>query len=261
MTAETTRTNVLDPVWDALSAYRIFTSSTPTSFDRKMAHVPMAYRLTVAAIMIDVLRATTTVHACLAAGSRGVVLSIKPTNGGYDLTPPCGGAADWIFGGEENGLPIPGGKVGNSPLVERNILSGKYLKFYSTNGARALAAIDDANVGGIFLASLANIEVTVLDVVKRGFQVIMDRARLKILSAPDGEFAPFLNQPIFRTIAWTTNRGLPYTPHLNTRRTMGAWWPTCGSDKSGYCCGTLGGMRIWTLWWVAAECLPTYGVG
>jgi phosphosulfolactate phosphohydrolase-like enzyme len=174
VTTETIITDVLDPVSEALAGYGIFTSSTPASFDRKMAHVPSAQRSTVAVIMIDVLRATTTIHACIAAGSRGVVLAVKPNARNYDLTPPFGDVEDWIYGGEENGLPIPGGAIGNSPLFdeERNVLVGRYLKFYSTNGARALAAIDDAGVGGTFLASLANIELTVLEAINRGFEII-----------------------------------------------------------------------------------------
>jgi phosphosulfolactate phosphohydrolase-like enzyme len=139
-----------------------------------MAHVPVARRQTMAVIEIDILRASSTLHACIAAGSRGIVLAIKPATGGYDLTPPFGEANDWNYGGEENGLPIPGGIIGNSPLVdpESNVLMGKYLKFFSTNGARALASIYQAGVGGIFLASLANIEITVLDAIRRGFETI-----------------------------------------------------------------------------------------
>ena len=173
MPVETTLRVEFDPVWDALSGYGVFTSSTPLSFDQKITHVPMAYRPNVAVIMIDVLRATTTLHACVAAGSRGVLLSIKPTTGVYGLTPPFGRATDWVYGGEENGLAIPGGMIGNSPLdVECDAFAGKFIKFFSTNGARALAAIDDAGVGGVFLASLANIEITALEAIRRSFRVV-----------------------------------------------------------------------------------------
>jgi phosphosulfolactate phosphohydrolase-like enzyme len=163
-----------DPVWlFALSPYHIFTSLTPSAFMDKMAHVPMSERGKIAVIANDVLRATTTIHAGIAAGSTGVCFSVKPKTGGYDLTPPFGSPDEWLYGGEENGLAIAGGAIGNSPLdVDDAGLNGKYLRFFSTNGARAMAAIHESQVGRVFLTSFANIEKTALKAIRDGYTII-----------------------------------------------------------------------------------------
>src|SRR3989442_1611571 len=136
------------PVWDALSGYRVLTSATPLSFDHKIKHVPTHFRSAIAVVVVDVLRATTTLLASIAAGSQGAHLAAKPTAGTYDLTPPFGTGTDWVYGGEKNGLAIPGGAFGNSPLEAAKCaaLNGKFIKFFSTNGATALAAVENSGV-------------------------------------------------------------------------------------------------------------------
>lgn len=169
----TSRNTDFDPVWDALSGYSALVSSTPESFDFKIQHVPAAQRTRVAVILVDVLRATTTLLAAGAAGSRGVHFAVKPREGRYDLSPSFAGPDEWIYGGEENGRAIPGGKIGNSPLdVSKGLVGGRYLKFFSTNGARAVTTVDASGVGGIFLASLVNVELTAIEAIRRGYSFV-----------------------------------------------------------------------------------------
>lgn len=172
MIAATSQTIVFDAVWDALQGYRALVSSTPQSFGAKVVHVPAEVRDRTAVIMIDVLRATTTLNAVIAAGGRGVHLAVKPARGFYQLTPPFGNSDEWVFGGEENGHPIRGGVVGNSPLqVEEDVVRDRFLKFFSTNGARGVAAVEEAGFSNIFLASLANIAATARHVARSGYQL------------------------------------------------------------------------------------------
>jgi 2-phosphosulfolactate phosphatase len=105
-----------------------------------------------------------------ASGCRGICLVVKPPDGKYDLRSPILAGQPWIFGGEENGKPIQGGELNNSPLgINPETIVDKYIKFYSTNGAKALEAITQFNVGSVFLASFANVQVTVKHLQRQGF--------------------------------------------------------------------------------------------
>ncbi|MBL9124638.1 MAG: 2-phosphosulfolactate phosphatase [Planctomycetaceae bacterium] len=88
-------------------------------------------------VVIDVLRATTTIAAAIAAGARAVI--------------PCGeleearqiaakfARSEVLLGGERGGLLIPGFDLGNSPrdyLPE--VVGGKTIVFTTTNGTQAL---------------------------------------------------------------------------------------------------------------------------
>ncbi|OLP18384.1 hypothetical protein BST81_10905 [Leptolyngbya sp. 'hensonii'] len=154
----------------AIKDFQCFGSSTTREFTDKAKYLDRDFLNQTAILCIDILRATTTMTVAVAAGCEGIHLVIKPTGGEYELTPPLLPHKNWIFGGEENGLPIPGGMLNNSPLsIQPDQLVGKWLKFYSTNGAKSLTAIADLQVGAVFLVSLANIEST-LDAIKaRGF--------------------------------------------------------------------------------------------
>jgi len=161
------------PVWEALKGYKAFASSTPVSFDHKISHTPISHRSKMAAIVIDVFRSTTTALTCVAAGSLGIYLAAKSKTGKHDLTPPFGATTDWICGGEEHGLAIAGGVLANSPLeVIPQVVSGKFVKFFSTNGAKALDAVENSGMGELFLAGLPNIALTALEAQRRGADVI-----------------------------------------------------------------------------------------
>jgi 2-phosphosulfolactate phosphatase len=91
------------------------------------------------AVVIDVLRASTTIIHALANGAKGVV--------------PCGtveearavaagfGAGEALLGGERGGTRIEGFDLDNSPLrYTRDTVAGKTIVFTTTNGTRALRA-------------------------------------------------------------------------------------------------------------------------
>lgn len=91
------------------------------------------------AVVIDVLRATTTITQALEAGCRAIVPALEPEEARAL-------AAAWVrdgrvplLGGERGCRPIPGFDLGNSPQAyapER--VGGRLVFFTTTNGTRAL---------------------------------------------------------------------------------------------------------------------------
>jgi 2-phosphosulfolactate phosphatase len=88
------------------------------------------------AVVIDVLRATTTVIHALAAGAMEVAPCLEVSEA-QRLASELGPQA--ILGGERGGLAIPGFDLGNSPaeyMTEK--VAGRTVVFTTTNGTRAL---------------------------------------------------------------------------------------------------------------------------
>lgn len=87
-------------------------------------------------VVIDVLRATTTITHALAAGATQVVpcLEIEEARRiASDL------GTNVVLGGERGGLPIAGFDLGNSPAeYTRDRVAGKSVVFTTTNGTRAM---------------------------------------------------------------------------------------------------------------------------
>lgn len=89
------------------------------------------------ALVIDVLRATTTLTFALANGAAGVI-PVATAEQGLAAAARTPGA---VLGGERDGKVIPGYHRGNSPFeYTADRVSGRTLVFASTNGSRALLA-------------------------------------------------------------------------------------------------------------------------
>jgi 2-phosphosulfolactate phosphatase len=87
-------------------------------------------------VVIDVLRATTTIVHALAAGASEVA-PCEEIDDAKKLRATLGGQA--VLSGEREGLPIPGFDLGNSPAeYTRERVAGKTLVFTTTNGTRAM---------------------------------------------------------------------------------------------------------------------------
>lgn len=100
-------------------------------------------------VVIDVLRATSTIVTALANGAKAVVPMLTPDEA-RSLAQP-----DDLLAGERGSLPLPGFALGNSPLeftAER--VAGKRIILTTTNGTRALLAAKGAR--RVLLASLLN---------------------------------------------------------------------------------------------------------
>ena len=108
--------------------------------------VPAGYR-PAAVLFIDVLRATTTITAALAAGAEQVIPVMEPGQAiGMkrlleDADPQKRG--NIVLGGERKGVRIEGFDLGNSPSsYTPETVRGKTLLFSTTNGTRAILTFE-----------------------------------------------------------------------------------------------------------------------
>ena len=108
--------------------------------------VPAGYR-PAAVLFIDVLRATTTITAALAAGAEKVIPVMEPGQAFQmkrllEKSDPAK-KGTLLLGGERKGIRIEGFDLGNSPAdytPER--VAGKTLLFSTTNGTRAILTFE-----------------------------------------------------------------------------------------------------------------------
>jgi len=105
------------------------------------------------AVVIDVLRATTTICTALANGADTVVPILTPEEA-FQV------AADnpdrqFLLGGERKAVLIPGFNCGNSPLEYTEArVKGRPILFTTTNGTRAIRRA--AGADRVYIASLLN---------------------------------------------------------------------------------------------------------
>lgn len=87
------------------------------------------------AVVIDVLRATTTVVTALASGAREVLPCLEIA----DARAKAAQTESPILGGERGGLRIEGFQLGNSPAeYDERTVRGRTVIFTTTNGTRAM---------------------------------------------------------------------------------------------------------------------------
>ncbi len=116
-------------------------------------------------VVIDVLRATTTITQALAAGCREVVPCLEVAEARRRAAELPSGQA--ILGGERGGLPIEGFDFGNSPADYTPLsVGGKTLVFTTTNGTKALRACLQAQ--RVVLGAFTNFTATLRAVLGAG---------------------------------------------------------------------------------------------
>ena len=104
-------------------------------------------------LVVDVLRASTTIVAALGNGCAGVV-SVADPDEAHRRAGALGAGA--LLAGERKGLMIDGFDLGNSPLeMTRERVGGKTLVFTTSNGTQALLAARAAAAVGV--AALVNL--------------------------------------------------------------------------------------------------------
>jgi 2-phosphosulfolactate phosphatase len=103
-------------------------------------------------VVIDVLRATTTIVSALAAGATQVVPCqdiADARNLAIELPQPL------LLGGERRGKQIPGFDLGNSPAeYTPEVVAGKTIVFSTTNGTGAMLRCKDA--GRVLIGAFVN---------------------------------------------------------------------------------------------------------
>ena len=141
----------------------------------------------VSGVVIDVLRATSTLVVALDHGARRVVPLEQPAEALRlrDREPGV------LACGERGGLIVAGFDLGNSPLdysAER--VRGRTLAFASTNGSRAMRAI--AGSGERWLASFVNATAAADALFGRGFVRIVCAGKLGRFALEDAACAGLL---------------------------------------------------------------------
>jgi len=92
------------------------------------------------AVVIDVLRASTTIITALAHGAAGVRPALT-TEQARELAAGSGAGPAMLLGGERGGLRIDGFDLGNSPLEYAPArVAGRRIVITTTNGTAALDA-------------------------------------------------------------------------------------------------------------------------
>lgn len=120
------------------------------------------------AVVIDILRATTTIVHALAAGVT-TLIACGEVDQARDLARKRTSGTT-LLGGERHGQRIPGFDLDNSPLkYTTETLSGKALVFTTTNGTRALASC--VNADRILVGAFVNQRATINTLAKDGRRV------------------------------------------------------------------------------------------
>jgi 2-phosphosulfolactate phosphatase len=108
-----------------------------------------------ACVVIDVIRATTTIAAALASGATG----IRPVASLAEAEALKAERPDRLLAGERHGIALPGFDLGNSPrAMTRARVGGRELILTTTNGTQALAAC--AGARAVVTCGLANLAAT-----------------------------------------------------------------------------------------------------
>ena len=105
-------------------------------------------------VVVDILRASTTIAVALANGAEGIVPVLTPEEARDRRT---GRLAHALLGGEREGVRLDGFDLGNSPLEytpER--VRGKTILFTTTNGTRAIRAA--ATAERLFVGAFVNLD-------------------------------------------------------------------------------------------------------
>jgi 2-phosphosulfolactate phosphatase len=111
-------------------------------------------------VLIDALRASTTITCALAAGAQRV-LPVLDVDEAKALTARHG----YLCAGERGGAKVPGFDFGNSPtemLTERLRLRGQTLVLTTSNGTRCVHAAVAAGAAAVLSGALPNADATVL---------------------------------------------------------------------------------------------------
>src|SRR3989442_781208 len=147
------------PIGPRLLPMRVHVALTPGEFPR----LALAGRT---ALVVDVLRATTTVVAACVAGCAGVIPVATPEEA-RDVAARCPGL---LLAGERNGEAIEDFDLGNSPLeCTPARVGGRTLVLTTTNGTGAMLKAREADA--VAVAALTNVSAAAVWAARRGQDV------------------------------------------------------------------------------------------
>jgi 2-phosphosulfolactate phosphatase len=116
-------------------------------------------------VVIDVLRASTTIVTALQNGAREVV-PVATVEFGVKISGGMFGGQT-LLGGERNTRKVEGFALGNSPLeYTREIVAGKTIILYTTNGSKAIVKAKYAE--NLYVCSYLNLSAAAKQIIKTG---------------------------------------------------------------------------------------------
>lgn len=120
------------------------------------------------AIVIDLIRATTTIAHALAHGASGIV-AVASIEAARDAAAKLV-SGSFLLGGERQGVRIAGFDLGNSPReYTRERIGGRAIVFTTTNGTVALTRASAARL--VWTGSIANLSATCAAAAESGLDV------------------------------------------------------------------------------------------
>jgi 2-phosphosulfolactate phosphatase len=120
------------------------------------------------AVVIDLLRASTTIAQALHAGANAVIPCREVAEAREQAANLKAGS--YLLGGERGGVKIEGFDLGNSPLeYTPDRVAGRSIVFTTTNGTRALKRCQEADQ--ILIGCFANLDAVAKAVGKSGLPV------------------------------------------------------------------------------------------
>ena len=124
------------------------------------------------AVVLDILRASSTMVTALANGAREIVLAATPEEARANAAKLSPGS--FVLGGERHGVRLEGFDLGNSPReYTRDAVAGKTLVFTTTNGTEALRACAREGAALIWVGSLLNARAIAQAILAAGTDAVM----------------------------------------------------------------------------------------
>ena len=144
-----------------------------------------------AAVVIDVIRATSTIVTALASGARALYPTVSSEEA-IKLVSSLG-REDTLLCGERKGLRIEGFDLGNSPAeYTEDVVRDKRLVMTTTNGTRAIPAAEEAD--RVVAACFLNLDAVVESLANEGEVVIVCAGKEDRFSLDDAACAGYLIQ-------------------------------------------------------------------
>ncbi len=111
-------------------------------------------------VVIDILRATTTICTAFKNGAAEILPVAKPEDAAALQQ------MGWIAAAERHGETVPGFDLGNSPQeFTREVVSGKKIAITTTNGTRALQMCEAAKT--VFIGSFLNLSALCNELIQQ----------------------------------------------------------------------------------------------
>ncbi len=146
-----------------------------------LEHVAEDYLDGTSCVVIDVLRASSTITKAIYGGASEIHV-VESAEKAFALKDKMG--EDVLLCGERDGIIIPGFDLGNSPLeYNKKEIEGKRLIYASTNGSKTLLAC--ANAYDVFVGGFVNLGAIVDELVHAESVILVCSGKLGRFSIED----------------------------------------------------------------------------